>query len=221
MSDPKAPRWIAALLHIVLPTRDHESVAGDLLEEYREEVLPKQGRVRAQLWYLRQVLLLVDGIRFGVMLGIALGAWMLLGTAIDPLAEDTPIAVAAMFGSVFILLGLSGFLARLRGAPLSDAIKAGTVAGVTTFALFHCLSVLRVNLFLDTIHRRSDWQGLLARYEQSGIESLRAYANYVYIRETLLILAAGTVAGAIAGMLGGLVGGAIGDPAGSVHRNGA
>ncbi len=123
-----------------------------------------------------------------------------------------------MFGSVFVLLGLPGFLARQRGAPLADAIKAGALAGVTTFALFHCLSVLRVNVFLDTIRDLSDWQGVLLRYEQSGFESLRAYATYVYIRGTLLIPAAGAVAGAVAGMLGGLVGGAIGDPAGPVRR---
>ena len=221
MSDAKAPLWAEALLHIVLPARDRESVAGDLLEEYREEVLPKQGRFRARLWYVRQVLMVVDGIRFGVMLGAVLGAWILIGTAIDPLAEDTSIAVGAMFGSVFVLLGLPGFLARQGGAPLTDAMKAGAVAGVKTFALFHWLSVLRVNLFLDTIRHRSDWQGLLSGYEQSGAESLRAYANYVYLRGTLPILAAGTVAGEIAGMLGGVVGGVIGDPAGPARRVGA
>jgi hypothetical protein len=222
MSDAKAPRWAEAMLQIALPARDRESVAGDLLEEYREEVLPKQGLFRARLWYVRQVLMLVDGIRFGVMLGIVLGAWILIDTAIDPLGEDTPIAVGTMFSSVFVLLSLPGFLARQRGAPLTDAIKAGAVAGVTTFAIFHWLSLLRVNLFLDTIRRRSDWQGLLLRYEQSGFESLRAYANYVYIRATLVISAAGTVAGAIAGMLGGLVCGATGgNPAGPIRRVGA
>ena len=182
MNDAKKPRWAEATLHIVLPARDRESVAGDLLEEYREAVLPEQGRFRARLWYWRQVLVLVDGVRFGVMLGIALGAWVLIDSAINPLAEDTPIVVGSMFASVFVLLGLPGFLARQRGSPLTDAIKASALAGVTTFALFHALSVLRVDLFLDTIQRRSDWQGLLLRYRQSGFESVRAYANYVYIR---------------------------------------
>ena len=46
MSDAKAPLCAEALLHIVLPARDRESVAGDLLEEYREEVLPADVKAR-------------------------------------------------------------------------------------------------------------------------------------------------------------------------------
>lgn len=221
MREAKAPRWAEAILQIVLPARDRESVLGDLLEEYREEVLATHGRVRAQLWYLRQILMLLDGIRFGVVVGLAFGVWMLIDTAIEPLAADQHVPVWTMIGGVLTLLGPAGFLARQRGAPLRHAIKAGALAGVTAFAVFHFSSLLRVNLFLDTIRYRSDWQGLLLRYDQSGFESLRVYANLVYIREAPLVAAAGTVAGTIAGVLGGLLGGAVADPGGPARRFGA
>lgn len=43
-----------ALLRLLNP-RDRETVSGDLLEEYREEQVPRLGRLRANLWYLAQL----------------------------------------------------------------------------------------------------------------------------------------------------------------------
>jgi hypothetical protein len=42
------------LLRCSLPAHDREAISGDLLEEYREEQLPRFGRMRANLWYLHQ-----------------------------------------------------------------------------------------------------------------------------------------------------------------------
>ena len=53
MSNPPAvPR---ALLLLLLPADGRETVSGDLLEEYREARIPALGRLRANLWYWRQV----------------------------------------------------------------------------------------------------------------------------------------------------------------------
>ena len=52
------PQWAQSLLTHLLKTRDWESIPGDLLEEYREERLPMGGRTRANLWYVRQILIL-------------------------------------------------------------------------------------------------------------------------------------------------------------------
>lgn len=221
MMDAKPPRWADLALRLLLPARDRDSVTGDLLEEYREGILPTRGRVRAHLWYLRQMLTLVDGMRFGLILGAALGAWILVDTAIDPLADDTPFAVGGMFAGVFLLLGVPAFWVRRRGGRFGDAVRTGAVAGVMTFAQFHWLGILRVNLFLDTIRHRSDWQGLILRFGQSGVESLRVYANYVYLSQVLLIVAMGTGAGAISGLLSGLVADTLAKLAGPVRRTGA
>jgi len=52
---PEAPpRLLERVLCLFLPARDRETISGDLLEEYREEQLPRFGFLRANVWYLRQ-----------------------------------------------------------------------------------------------------------------------------------------------------------------------
>jgi len=48
------PRWAESLLRMLLSPEDRDSVSGDLLEEYRESVVPALGD-KAQGWYIRQV----------------------------------------------------------------------------------------------------------------------------------------------------------------------
>ena len=48
------PRWAESLLRILLSPADRESVSGDLLEEYRESMVPALG-AKANGWYVRQV----------------------------------------------------------------------------------------------------------------------------------------------------------------------
>ena len=142
---------------------------------------------------------------FGLLLGTLLGTWILVDTAISPLADDTPLAVGALFGAVFLALAVPGFVRRRRGGRFADALEAGATAGAVTFAVFLLLGILRVNLFLETIRSRPDWQNLMADYARSDFQSLRAYANYVYAKQIVLIPAIGIVGGAISGSLGGIV----------------
>ena len=150
---------------------------------------------------------LTKPVAYGVVLGTALGAWILVNTALAPLAEDTGFAVAAMFGLVFLALAVPGFAVRRRGGHLVDALEAGATAGAITFALFLLFGILRVNLFLDTIRSRSDWQNLVADYARSDFQSLRAYANFVYAKGIILFPIAGVAAGAISGSVGGVLAG--------------
>ena len=48
------PRWAESLLRMLLPPEDRDSVSGDLLEEYRESIVPALGD-KASGWYVRQV----------------------------------------------------------------------------------------------------------------------------------------------------------------------
>jgi hypothetical protein len=50
------PRWAEFLLRRLLRPTDRESTTGDLLEEYRVAREPALGRLRADVWYGRQVL---------------------------------------------------------------------------------------------------------------------------------------------------------------------
>jgi hypothetical protein len=52
----KPPLWAETFLRMLLAQRSEDTIAGDLLEEYRESVLPAVGTFRARIWYLRQVM---------------------------------------------------------------------------------------------------------------------------------------------------------------------
>lgn len=55
MMPPAPPAWADAWLQLLLPARDRETVSGDLMEEYRENVRPKSSKLAADAWYLGQV----------------------------------------------------------------------------------------------------------------------------------------------------------------------
>ena len=139
---------------------------------------------------------------YGLALGTLLGAWILVSTMAAPLADDTAVGVGAMFSLVFLALTVPGFAARRRKGRFADALEAGAVAGAVTFALFLLFGILRVNLFLDTIRNRSDWQNLVDDFARSDFQSLRAYANYVYAKGIVLFPLVGVVAGGIGGSIG-------------------
>jgi hypothetical protein len=50
------PRWVEIFLERLLTARDRQTVTGDLREQYAESILPRHRRLKADLWYLRQVL---------------------------------------------------------------------------------------------------------------------------------------------------------------------
>jgi hypothetical protein len=202
----KPPRWAEQLLRALLNPRDRDTIAGDLLEEYREVILPTRGRIRAQLWYLRQALSLVHGVKLGIVVGAVFGVWNLLFTWIAPLAEDSPIALAGFYGPMFVIWGFAGFTAYRRTNRLSEAVKVGATVAFATFVVFDASAIVRVNLFLDTISQRSDWQNLVSNYQASDFESLRSYANYVYLTGAYLKILIASVIGAVSGLIGGLVG---------------
>ena len=200
------PRWVEYFLRVFLKSRDRETIVGDLLEEYREVVLPTRGRFRAQLWYVRQALSLVDGVKLGMMLGAGFGAWNLVYTGLAPFAEDTPVALVSVYGPMFTMWSVAGFIASRRTGKLTEAIKVGATVGLVTFVVFDLAVLVRANLFLDAISQRSDWRGLLANYQVSGFGSLRMYVNYMYATGIPLIFLIGAMIGAGSGLLGGFMG---------------
>ena len=198
------PKWAEVLLRIFLRSRDRDTVAGDLLEEYRETVLPARGCRRAQWWYLRQVLSLIDGVTFGVILGIVFGVWNLIGTAIDPLADDTPAALLLFYGPMFLAWGVAGFTSTRRTGRIRDSVKVGATVAFVTFGVFWIANLVRVNAFLDVVRQREDWQRLVTVYPSSGFNSFRTFVNYDYLRGAPLVLLVPSVIGAITGSIGGL-----------------
>lgn len=195
--------WADVVLRLLLSRRNRDTVSGDLLEAYREDILPSRGPFRARLWYWRQVFGFVSPAMLGLAMGTALGVLNLIATARDPLDDDSVGGMLLFVIPVLLAWSAAGFVAAWRTRRLADGVKAGILVGLAMMAVFHVAGIVRVNLFLDVIRERGDWQNLVARFGQSGFHSLRAYANCEYVRQTPIIVGIGAVAGAIAGAIGG------------------
>jgi hypothetical protein len=195
--------WADAVLRMLLSRRHRDAVSGDLLETYREEILPSRGPLRASFWYWRQVSGFISPAMFGLAMGAVLGVLNLIETVRHPLADDEGGAMLTYVALVWLVWSAVGFAAARRTRRLADGVKAGLLVGVAMMAVFDLAAILRVNLFLDLIRYREDWQNLVGRFGRSDFHSLRVYANYEYLRTTPLVVAIGAAAGTLAGLLGG------------------
>ena len=131
------PRFAEAVLRLLLPQRDRESVSGDLLEEYRETIHPSRGGPAADRWFLMQVAGIV--LRRHWLFALLLGAAFVARTAYDWLLPTGDFAVRSSLTTVASLgiLACAGFLATWRsGSPVS-----GTLAGVATALFAAVLSI--------------------------------------------------------------------------------
>jgi hypothetical protein len=201
------PRWAEFLLQFIVRARDRETISGDLLEEYRESVLPAKGPLRARLWYWGQVVSFVSPLIVGLAFGTALGVWNLVSTAVDPLSEDSA-GIMMTFVAVLVgTWGLVAFLAGRRKRSLRDAVMAGVIVGAATITMFNLANYIRVNVFLDSIQYRDDWRNLMARFHESDARSLRAFVNREYLTGTFVVTSLGAVAGGVSGLIGGAVSG--------------
>lgn len=198
-------KWADVALRLLLRGRDRETISGDLLEEYREEVLPKNGPVAARLWYARQVVSFVSPVGWGLAIGAVVGAEVLFSTAIAPLADDTPGTMAVLIAGLMLLWSIASFVAVRRTGRFRDAVTAGLLVGIATMAMLHIAAIVRVSVFLEQIRHRTDWINLVTRFHASGFPTLRGYANYEYLTETPTLLALGAAMGGFCGMLAGTI----------------
>jgi hypothetical protein len=75
-----------------------------------------------------------------------------------------------------------------------------------TWCAFVDANVVRVNLFLERLTSRPDWQDMMLRFQTSGMDSLRQFVNLDYAKGTPFKIVAGTVIGAVMGTIGAAVG---------------
>jgi hypothetical protein len=211
------PRAAEFLLCALLRPRDREAITGDLLEEYREAVLPERGYLRAQYWYWKQVagvvvwywrniMTLAKAVALGLAVGIVFGVWDLVFTHLAPLAEDTPAALLTFYGPMFAIWCIAGFFGYRRTGKMLDAVKSAATVAFVTFVVFDLAVILRVNLYLDVLKQRSDWSNMVLNFESSGFKSFRTYANYVYVKGSPFKIFAASLIGAVMGLIGGLFG---------------
>ena len=205
-------KWGDFMLRLLIRRRDRETISGDLLEEYREHVLPTKGPRAARLWYVRQILSFVSPLAWGLVIGALLGTLQLVDTAVEPLADDSAGAMIGILATMLALWTLASISAGLPSRRFTHALVAGVLAGVATMAVIDLTSILRVNIFLDEIRYRDDWINLVARFEASGSQSLREYANWEYVRGAPIVVGIGAIAGGISGAIAGVINGMSGTP---------
>jgi hypothetical protein len=139
----------------------------------------------------------------GLGLGAVFSTWNVIAARLSPLADDSAAALLMFYGPMFTAWGLVGFVATRRTTRLSSGVKAGAAVAFVTFAVFTAAVIIRVNLSLDTVSHRPDWQNLVARFRESGSQSLRAYVNYVYLTGAPFKILVASVIGSSVGFVGG------------------
>jgi hypothetical protein len=120
------PGWAEVLLRGFLTPSDFDNVSGDLLEEYRERVYPARGSLRADIWYVTEVLGFAwrDARLWATLSALA----FITRTAMDWLVPTVDFQARATATTVLgagILL-LAGFWTAQR----SGSFAVGTVIGV-------------------------------------------------------------------------------------------
>jgi len=184
MNTATPPRWAESLLRVVLPASAFETVAGDLLEEYRESRHPARGVRRADAWYVRQVLRFVtmSALPWGVLLGAAIVTRSALDWFLPPADFHTRATVSTYFAMCLLLT--VGFRAGWR----SGSWLAGAVAGVATAGVAAIVSIVGAGVLLASWH---DPQTLAAIASSGGLGEVFALPLF------------GLVPGLILGTIGG------------------
>ena len=147
----------------------------------------------------------------GVLVGAGFGIWNLIATRLDPLSDDTPVALLAFYGPMFAIWGSAGFRASRRTGRLQDGVRVGATVAFVTFVVYVITQFVRVNVFLEALTQRADWQNLMTRFRESGFGSLRWYVNYVGLTGAPFKILVASGIGAIMGLIGG-VGGTLQGP---------
>jgi len=186
------PQWAESLLRLLLKPEDQESVTGDLLEEYRETIVPERGRA-ADAWYVRQVSWYVLGATW--FWAVVFSGAFLARTLYDWRVPTTDFALRSV---VSTWCGVSTlFLAAFWGAWRSRSLGAGVATAIVTSQIAALMSVAGAALLLAIWH---DPQTQAAIVGSGGL-------GEVFVLPFMMIIPAVIVgaAGALAGRLVALV----------------
>jgi len=142
----------------------------------------------------------------GVMVGVIFGSVNLAFAWLAPLEDDTPLVLLRFYGPMFVTWAFVSYRAARRSGQLRSGIATGLIVAFGTFCVFSVFNAVRVNLFLDELAARSDWQDMMLRFRASGMASLRSFVNADYLKGTPSKLAAAETIGLIMGAIGGVAG---------------
>jgi dienelactone hydrolase len=148
-------------------------------------------------------------LRAGAILGLVFGAINLVFSWLFPLEDDTIAALLRFYGPMFAAWAIAAFRAARRDGQVSSGLVTGAAVAFATFAVFGVMNLVRVNLFLDALTGRADWQNMMAAFRASGFESLRLFLAVEFVKGLPLKVAAAASIGALMGIVGGSLGWAL------------
>jgi hypothetical protein len=186
-SNARPPQWAETLLRLLLNPNDRESVCGDLLEEYRETIVPALGPA-ADRWYVRQVgsFLLRASWGWGAVLGAALVIRYLFDTLAPP--ADYWIRATVLSYTIIGACVLTGFTAASR----TQSIRAGVLTSFSAATIGAILSIAGTGVMLAIWHDRAT---LEAWRSSGGLDE-------AFIDVPLKLIALGVAIGAVGAVLG-------------------
>jgi hypothetical protein len=146
-SNAQPPRWAEAILRLTLKPEDRDSVSGDLLEEYRETIVPALGSA-ADRWYVGQVasFLLRASWVWGAMLGGALVIRYLFDTLVPP--ADYFLRAAIL---TYIIMGACLF-SGVSAAWRASSTTAGIVISLSAAIMGALISIVGTGVMLVIWH---------------------------------------------------------------------
>ena len=158
----RPPRWAAAVLPWLLPSDEAETVAGDLIEEYRDSVLPALGRRPADVWFVRQVAGFVwrAPVVWGLLVAVFISGRFLLDTFAPPVSYAQRSFITT-WTSVLLYL-----LAGAWGARRTGRARTGMLVAVSAHAIGWSMNAaVTAAIFVGVI--RND-PAMLSLFRQTG-----------------------------------------------------
>ncbi len=149
-NDVMPPAWAERLLRVMLSPTDRETVSGDLLEAYREDIHPDRGRRRADWWYIRQVAWFAW--RAARVWGAVLGAAGIGRDALDWWLSPTTDFYARSVVSTYAAIGIfatAGFTAAWRSHSVQAGTLTGAVAGAIAAVIIEAASLVQLAIWHD------------------------------------------------------------------------
>jgi hypothetical protein len=148
MIDERAnpPRLAQMLLRVTVRPVDAESVAGDLLEEYRAVRRPALGSLKADAWYWGHVLSVLAHLVWPFALALVGARAVLAAFMLFPLSGGwnpslVPAPNVSVLDALFFLA--VGYSSARRTGRLAAGVVSATALGLVDFAAFAAVATLQ------------------------------------------------------------------------------
>jgi hypothetical protein len=138
----------------------------------------------------------------GLIVGSIFGVIDLVISWLAPVKDDTAGALVQFYGPMFAVWAFASLRAAHQQRRFLSGVVTGAVVAFATFCAFVVLNLIRVNLFLDQLTDRADWQNIVARFHASEGGSLRVFVTLDYVMAVPLKISAACVVGAAMGAVG-------------------